>query len=442
MVAGPTLITDADISGVLKNVYESYRINAFPIATPLMAQLRKGKTGGPENMRWGGNGVYWDVVLTRPVGMTSSPGGFFPPTAKAIERQANVGIQRTYVRRQIDALAIQGTKEQEAAFIPLVRKFISEALDAARLGQQEVLHGDGQGIKAEVNLVNSTTSIQVSNPYGIGGSTVANAVGRGGLLLDVGMFISVNAGATTTSRGTATISAVSNVGDQCTLTLDTAIASMASGDVVVSATTSDNAFGNYPNGLTNLLNRGAGYASLHGITQASFARWNTTQLVAGTDTPDSLQPSEMDVWTLAQFVAGKSGKDAKVNPGEFLLQTTPGIQKRLAESFLGQRMLTPADFRPIKGGYKAIDVFGLPLIADYWNPGGTLYLVHLPSLAWVDRQDWVKLSFEGSGPWRFIAGQDAYEINFGSYWNTAVLNRIAHGMITGYSDTVRYDHTM
>lgn len=436
MVAGPTLITDSDISGVLKNVYESYRINAFPVATPLMAQLRKGKTGGPENMRWGGNGVYWDVVLTRPVGMTSSPGGFFPPTAKAIERQANVGIQRTYVRRQIDALAIQGTKEQEAAFIPLVRKFISEALDAARLGQQEVLHGDGQGIKALVSSVTDTTHIVVNAPYGIASS------GRGGLLLDVGMFISVNAGSTSTSRGTATITAVSNSGDNATLTLDTAIAGMTANDAVVSATTSDNAFGNYPNGLTNLLNRGASYASLHGITQASFARWNTTQLVAGTDTADANQPSEMDVWLLSQYIAGRSGKDAKTNPGEFLLQSTPGVQKRLAESFLGQRMLTPADFRPIKGGYKAIDVFGLPLIADYWNPAGTLYLIHLPSLAWVDRQDWVKLAFEGSGPWRFIAGQDAYEINFGSYWNTAALNRISHGMITGYTDTVRYDHTM
>src|SRR5438034_1278104 len=369
MVAGPTLITDSDISGVLKNVYESYRINAFPIATPLMAQLRKGKTGGPENMRWGGNGVYWDVVLTRPVGMTSSPGGFFPPTAKAIERQANVGIQRTYVRRQIDALAIQGTKEQEAAFIPLVRKFISEALDAARLGQQEVLHGDGNGVKALVSSVTDTTHIVVAAPYGLG--TTAAPLGRGGLLLDVGMFISVNAGSTATSRGTATITAVSNSGDNATLTLDTAIASMAANDAVVSATTSDNAFGNYPNGLSNIVNCGGSYASLHGITQASFARWDTTRLVAGTDTPDALQPSEMDVWTLAQFIAGRSGKDAKVNPGEFLLQTTPGIQKRLAESFLGQRMLTPADFRPIKGGYKAIDVFGLPLIADYWNPAGT-----------------------------------------------------------------------
>jgi hypothetical protein len=150
----------------------------------------------------------------------------------------------------------------------------------------------------------------------------------------------------------------------------------------------------------------------------------------------------MDVWELAQRVAGVSGKDAKLMPGEFLMQTTPGVQKKLAESFLGQRNLAPSDFKPIKGGFKAIELFGLPLLSDYWNRAGYLYLVHLPSIAWVDRQDWTKLSYQGAGPWRFIAGRDAYEVNFGSYWNTAVLQRNAHGIIAGYTDTVRYDHTM
>lgn len=436
MANNPLVITDSDIDGVLKNLYEGFRINAFPKLTPLLANMKKAKGGGPENMRWGGNGVYWDVVLTRPVGMTSSASGYFPPSAKAVEKQANVGIKRTYVSRQIDALAIAGTTENKAAFVPLARKILTEAVDAARLGQQEILHGDGLGIKAVIDSVTDSDTIVCDNPYGI------TDAGKGGLLLDAGMYVAVlDASASYAVLGKATISSVSNSADLCTVELDSTIAGMAAGDVLVAATENDTSYNDMPNGLTNLLNRGGSYNSLHGITAATYGRWDTTRLTAGTDTPDAAQPGEMDVWELAQRIAGKSGKDAKMSPGQFLCMTTPGVMKKLAESFLGQRNLTQADFRPIKGGFKALEMFGLPVIDDYWAPAGTLYLVHLPSLAWVDRQDWVKLSYKGAGPWRFIPGRDAYEVNFGAYWNTAVLQRNCHGLITGYTDTVRYDHS-
>ena len=438
-MANPLLITDSDISGVLKNIYESYRLNSFPKLTPLLAQLKKGKRGGPRNMRWGGNGVFWDVVLTRPVGMTGSQDGFFPPQAKALEKQASVGIKRTYVTREIDMLAVAGTKEKVAAFIPLARKIVTEAMDAARLGQQEVLHGDGRGFKALITTVTNDTTVICQSPYGIAGA------GKGGLLLDKDMYVAVlDADTSFAVLGRATISTVANVGDSCTVVFDASIAGMEVGDPLVAATTSDTSYNNMPNGLTNLMNRGGSFDSLHSLSPATAGeeRWETTRLVAGTDTPDAAQPNEFDVWELAQRVAGVSGKDAQTNPGEFLLQTTPGVRKKLAEGYFGQRSLQPSDFRTIKGGFKAIELFGLPLLADYWNPAGTLYLIHLNSIAWVDRQDWVKLAFEGAGPWRFIDGRDAYQVNFGSYWNTAVLQRNSHGLITGYTDTVRYDHTM
>lgn len=435
-MSNPLMLNNTSISGVLKNVYENFRINAFPKLTPLLAQVKRAKAGGAERFRWGGNGVFWDVVLTRPVGMTASPNGFFPPTANATEKQASVDVKRTYVTRQIDALAVQATQSSTAAFIPLVRKITQEAMDAAALGQQEILHGDGRGLKGLVQAVGSTTQIDVYYPYGI------TDAGRGGLLLDVGMFIAVlDTSSADAVLGTAEIlTMVQQSGDIYRLTLGTAIAGMAATDkIVAAATATENSFNNYPNGLTNILNRGAGYATLHGLSGSTYPRWDATRLVAGTDTPDAGQPGEMDVWDLATRVANKSGKNAKQNPGEFLLLTTPGIEKRIAESFLGQRKWEMGTME-LKGGFKAINCAGLPLVSDYWCPAGTLYLVHTPSLFWVDLQDWVKLSFEGAGPWRFIAGRDAYEVNFGAYWNFGTLQRNAHGMITGYTDTARYDH--
>lgn len=438
MASNPLVISNSDISGVLKNVYESFRINAFPKLTPLLAQLKKAKPGGPERMQWGGNGVFWDVALTRPTGMNASDSGFFPPTAVAVEKQATVGVKRTYVTREIDALAIQGTQASQAAFIPLARKIVTEAMDAAQLGQQEILHGSGLGIKAVVDSVTNTTTIVVDNPYGL-----ADA-GRGGLLVDVNMYVAVVDSTGATIRGRSNISAVVQSGsaDTATVTLATAIIGMTAGDLLVAASASDTSYGAVPNGLINLLNRGGSYDSLHSITAATYARWNTTRLVAGTDTPDANQPTEMDIWDLATRVANRSGKNPKTNPGEFLLMTTPGIEKKLAESFLGQRRWDMGSEVTLKGGFKALNIAGLPLFSDYWCPAGTVYLVHVPSLSWVDRQDWVKLAYEDSGPWRFIDGRDAYQVNFGAYWNTACLQRNSHGMITGYTDSARYDHVM
>ena len=435
MADNPLIISNTDISGVLKNVYEAFRINAFPVLSPLLANIKKGKAGGPERMKWGGNGVFWDVVLTRPVGMIASDAGYFGTTAQAVEKQASVGIRRTYVTRQIDSLAIQGTESKEAAYIPLARKIMQEAMDAARLGQNEVLHGNGLAIKAIVGTVTDTTHIIVSGPYGIAGS------GKGGLLLDAGMYIAVRSSTGATLRGKATILSVANSGDNATLTLDTAIAGMLATDIVIPATVSDDSYGQYPNGLTNMMNRGGSYNSLHGLDAGTYSRWDTAKLVAGTDTPDATQVTESDIWDMITRVANRSGKDAMANPNEFLLITTPGVTKRLMESFLSQRRWEMGKLE-LKGGFKAVQVCGLPLVQDYWCPAGTLYLIHLPSLSWVDRQDWVKLQYEDSGPWRFLAGRDAYEVNFGSYWNTAVIQRNSHAILTGITDTVRYDHTL
>lgn len=433
----PTLLTDANIAGVLKNVYARFRVNAFPILTPLLANVRKGRPGGPENMRFGGNGVFWDVTLTRPVGDSSSQAGNLPVSYNATEAQAQLGIKRTYIRRQIDALAILATQSREAAFVPLVRKLIQEAVDAGRLAQQRILNGDGNGIRGTVQAVTSNTVLVIQNPYGITGS------GQGGLLLDVGMYVAVlNSASPSTVRFSDLIIGCTNAGDLCTITFQTGGAGAANGDFIVGATAADNSYGNEPNGLTNILNRGAAYNLFENINAATSPRWNSIALVAGADSQDPTLPTELDIWKMATRIQGVSGKNAKVAPGEFLLIGSPGMEKQLAASFLGQRRFGPEDYSEIRGGFKAVSISGIPFVSDYWVPIGTIYLLHLPSLTWVDLLDWGELRYENSGPWRFVPNLDSYEVNFGTYWNFGGLTRNPHAIFTGFSDSERYSHVM
>ena len=432
----PTVITDAELTGLLKNVYSQFREKVQNLVTPLLAQLEKGRAGGPRNMRWGGNNVFFDVVTGRPSGATFSSAGYFPPDTTATEVQANVGVVRAYTTRQVDGLAFVGTQSKDAAFTTIAKKTMEEIKEASTLLMQQALHNKADGVVALIGTVTSTTEIIVSSPYGVSGA------GQGSLLLSVGDYIAVlDTSVSNAVLGRSAITAITNSGDNATLTLATAIVGMAATDKIVKATASDTSFNGAMNGLINITNRGNGYASLHNISNASYPIWDATRMSAGTDTPDVNQPTESDIWDLIQKIAGRSGKDAMVRPKDFLLMTTPGLAKKLMESMVGQRRFTAGEFATtIKGGYKALEVCGIPLVQDYYVPAGTIYLLHIPSLAWVDAKDWGFVEFEGAGPWRWLSGRDAFETTYGWYGNLACLARNAHGSITGYTDTARYTH--
>lgn len=434
----PTVITDTELTGLLKNVYSQFREKVQNLVTPLLAQLNKGKAGGPRNMRWGGNNVFFDVVVGRPAGATFSSAGYFPPDTTAQEVQGNVGVVRAYTTRQIDGLAFVGTQSKDAAFQTIAKKTMEEIKEASTLLMQQALHNKSDGIVALVGSVTSTTSIVVTSPYGVA------SAGQGSLLVSVGDYIAVlDTSSSDAVLGRSNVSAISVSGDNSTLTLTTAIAGMAATDKLVKATASDTSFNGAMNGLINITNRAGSYASLHGITQATYGIWDAIRMVAGTDTPDASQPTESDIWDLIQRIAGRSGKDAMLRPQDFLLMTTPGLGKKIIESMVGQRRFDSAEFSTtIKGGYKAVSVCGIPLVQDYYVPAGTLYLIHIPSLSWVDAKDWGFVEFEGAGPWRWTQGRDAFETSYGWYGNLACLQRNSHGSITGYTDTARYTHVV
>jgi len=433
----PTVITDAELTGLLKNVYSQFREKVQNLVTPLLAQLEKGRAGGPRNMRWGGNNVFFDVVTGRPSGATFSSAGYFPPDTTAQEVQANVGVVRAYTTRQIDGLAFVGTQSKDAAFTTIAKKTMEEIKEASTLLMQQALHNKADGVVALIGTATSATSIIVSSPYGVSGA------GQGSLLISVGDTIAaLDASSANAVLGRATVTAISNSGDNATLTLGgSGIAGMDVNDKIVKATASDTSFNSAMNGLINITNRGGSYGSLHNIDAATYSIWDATRMVAGTDTPDVNQPTESDIWDLIQKIAGRSGKDAMVRPKDFLLMTTPGLSKKLMESMVGQRRFTAGEFSTtIKGGYKALEVCGIPMVQDYYVPAGTIYLLHLPSLAWVDAKDWGFVEFEGAGPWRWLSGRDAFETTYGWYGNLACLARNANGSITGYTDTARYTH--
>jgi len=430
-------ITDTELAGDLKNLYQDIRQDLVPIVTPLLSAIKKRENNGIGNVQWGGNNMHFDVVTQPEVNWSWSTTGQLPYSSQAKEVQGNVGIARFYITRAFDRLPIVGTQTKEMAFISLREKITRAFAQGYQLGMQEALHGNATGVKAIIITAATTVSIVVEKPYGVTGA------GQGGLWLKPGMYVTAYDATGVTNRGTAQISAVGNVLTSatgvCTLTLATGISNMAATDLIVQANQSGDALNAYCNGLINITNRGGAYTTLHALSAATYGRWDATKYTAGTQVGPTCE--EMDIWTLATDLFAKSGMNATVNPSEYLIVTTFGIGKQLIQSVLGQRTMPVSGSQKIKlpNGYECETILGIPLVMDPYCPLGTLYLLHLPSLFWVDALDWSPVQYESSGTVRFVAGQDAFEISMAQYLNVGTKQRNAHGSIISYTDSQAYN---
>lgn len=440
------LINSTEFSGVIKRLYSNYREKFFPISDPIVAQLRKGKGAGPGNVRWGGEGVRFGAVMGRPLGVVANSSGVFGYSHTQAEKQGQIDIRRVYVTRTIDGLAAYGTTDKKAAYIAIATKLTEEAMDATTLFMSEAIHGDGRGIKATVTVAGTGSGgspITVANPYGITGA------GQGGLLLDVGMQVAFldSTGATILHR--AAITSVTNTGDNCVLTLDVAAGvAVALNSLVVSATRASasvdpaiaTSYNQHPHGLAQIMNRLGAYPVLHGIdaSQADSRRWTSTALTATGIGANVASCQEMDIWELLTAVEARSGKSPKLNPNDFLLATTPGIERQIGDNLLSQRRFMTDTKQTLQGGYMAVTVCGLPLVSSGWAVSGEVKLIHKPSILFVDGKDWGMVEMNDSASYRPIEGRDAFEFTFGSYMNIGAVSRISHGLLTGYTDTRRY----
>lgn len=432
-------ITDSGFAGNLKNYYQKFRQDQFNLVTKLFAQFEKFKKGGAANMRWGGNGAIFDTVISDPVPGTFNAAGYFPESTFRDEVQMTVGIARGYVRKQYDKLAMVGTNNKQAAFVSLAQKIDKEVRDDYRQMMQLALHGSGDGVLALVTNVNSATSFDVSAPYGL-----AAGAGQGGLWLKVGQKVAVlDTSAANAVLVSTTIVSVTllTAPDVYTVVLTAGSATIAATDKFVPASSTGNAFGASPNGLINITNRGGAYNTLHAQSAATYARWDATRMVAGTDTARVEQLLEDDLVEAFMRIAGKSGQDPRENPDEFIVVTTPGLKKSYVQQFLGQREISLADTTTkLRGGYATdAQCNGVAIIDDPHCPAGTVYILHKPSIGWVDAMDFGgAVREDGDSPWRWVADRDAWETTSSIYFNIATLQRNAHASITGYTDTKRY----
>lgn len=415
----------ADLTGVTKRVYSQFFEDLYPLMTPLLAQVKK---MNPKRLRYGGDAVYFSVRTDRRGGYVTSS-GYLPPGSNAPTAQGSLGITRSYIRQELDGLALAATEASEASFVSLAKKSLDESFYEIQLNQNRILHGNSLGVRAIVTVVTSATQITVNHAYGITGA------GPGAAHIAVGDLAVVRTASVV--RGRAKITGITpNADGTAVVTLEApGIAGMVANDLLVTGTDSDDSYGREANGLYAIIDPDSSFAVFEGVDSAVHPRWKSQKRAATGGLVD-----EVEVMKLGALVKSKGGVDPFMNPDEFLLITSTGILIKYAETLLGQRRFERN--YELRGGWKAVECAGLPLIDDPDVPRGKLYLVHIPSLTWVDLRDFGKLKYGDSTAWIQTPGYDGFQCSLRAYWNFGCIVRNTHAVLHTITDTEDYSRVM
>lgn len=291
-------------------------------------------------------------------------GGTLPTPGRQGYLDAIVDI--TYHSKGI-ALSDQSVKQAqggEGSFVDLLDMETKSAAKDMRKGINRQVFGDGTGILASVTAattntvtVDSTQYLEIDDPIDLLVRSTGAELGTG----SAGRVITaINRSTKVVTFSPATTTAV------------------------------DNTYGLYIQGSRGLEMQGLRAftgtdRTLHGINSATAGNsfWNGQRVAASGATAGE---------DLFQQLADKIGATGQGEVDTFL--TTRGIRRRLANTYQSQKRFNDARATTIHGGYSAIYVNEVPVIADDDVPKGWVFAINKDAFKWfeLDSPGWLESS--------------------------------------------------
>lgn len=298
-------------------------------------------------------------------------GGNLPAAGNQAYKETIVPMRYIYGRIQITGPTIKASKSNEGAFVRAVDSEMKGLVKDIKSDLNRMLWGDGTGVLTACGATSSSTTINVASTK----------------FLRPGMYVDI------LTKADGTVKAQNVL-----------ISAVGSGTITIagSAITTTTADAVYRNGSRNLELMGLG-----GICSDSLAI-------------QTLDPSVYPWWKANKL--GNSGTNRAIS--EILMQTaldTSSIQgdsdptamytsfgvRRAYQNLLTamKQYVNPLE---LKGGYKALDYNGKPLIADKDAPNNKIFFIDEDQLALYRLSDFDWMEEDGAILSR-VSGVDAYE---------------------------------
>ena len=288
-------------------------------------------------------------------------GGTLPTAGRQSYQDAIVKLTYQYAGIEIDDAAIEASKTNEGAFINLLQGETKGAAEDMKKDMNRQIFGSGDGLLATVKATaEETKTIEVDTVQYIA----------------VGDPVDVLVKATgEKSEGIESVTVTKREGG--------ATKKIELSEKVKKATTSYGLYiagsrANETNGLRNIA--GTKNRTLHEINSATAGNefWNPVVIEVGeSSTPSPAGESSFEL--LADEIGFSGNGEAEV----FL--SSRGVRRRLADQYQSQKRYNDAQAVQIHGGYSAIFVNEIPVIADDDAPRGTAFGINKESFKWVQQ---------------------------------------------------------
>jgi hypothetical protein len=270
---------------------------------------------------------------------------------------AIVPIRYHYYGMEISDPTIEASKNNAGAFANLLERESKGIAKDMRKDMNRQIFGDGTGLLTSVRAASTSTTVNVDSVQYIGvGDTVDVLVKSTGAVTNGVQSALVTARDTTAGAQTITIGTA--LAGSCDTTYGVYIAGSRVNEV---------------DGLRNIISTGR---TLHSINSSTAGNefWNAKSRAAGSNVA-----GETLFEQLADDVGGGGNGDVDV------FVTTRGIKRRLADTYQSQKRFNDARATTIHGGYTAIWVNEVPVVADDDAPKGYAFGINKDSFRWAEQ---------------------------------------------------------
>lgn len=346
--------TLATADAILKDLYVAPVVEMLNNKTYLIDQIERDS----DHIDHTGRRAIVPVHTGRNRGRGSRGDNATLPTAGAQTWQdAIIPIRYHYQGLEITDPAIEASRTNQGAFVSLLK---AETQGLARDMRKDInrqAYGTGDGVLANVRAASTGTTVNVDNVQNIHIGDTVDVLVR-------------STGASTAGVVGASVTAKSATAGSETITIGTALAGTADTTYSVYIT------GSRGSEMDGLINITASSRTLHSINSATAGNefWNGKQRDAGNAVAGE---------SLFEQLADDVGEGGNGEVDVFL--TTRGIRRRLADTYQSQKRFNDARAVDIHGGYSAIMVNEVPVVADDDCPKKYVFGINKSSLKWFEQ---------------------------------------------------------
>lgn len=382
------------------NALKSFYLDAVSEAlnmnvNPLLAQIKQSTANVSgkdvrQVVRYGVNGG---------IGAGTETGAL--PAAKGNNYvQFVTSLKNLYGTIEISDKAIRASSGNEGAFVNLLNDEMQSLIKSSAFNFGRMLYGDGTGRICKVSAVGSANEITVDSVAGI----------AEGMIVD---FYTA-AGAMISSVTGRTVTKVDRVNKKVTVSGATiAAATVPAGSAICLQHS-------YDCEITGLGALFSDSETLYGVNRAANP-WMKPYKVEEVGSID-----ESALQLAIDTIEENSG--SRIN----FIVCSWGVKRALAEYYTQYRTFIPAV--EVKGGYKALSINGIPVVADRFCPKGTMYLLNTDDFCLHQLCDWKWMENEDGKILKQVAGRPVYTATLVKYADLVCSRPFGQGVLTGITE--------